>query len=569
MKRIQQLDPFLSNQIAAGEVIERPASVIKELVENSLDAGSTQIEIDVTGGGIHHLSVRDNGHGIEKEDLSLALARHATSKLYTLQDLMKITSLGFRGEALASIASVSRCRLLSCVSGKQAWQIQYVDGREQIMPVAHPIGTTVEVQELFYNVPVRRKFLKSPKTEFHAIEEVVKRLALSHPEVGFRLRNHQRQVRFYPGVGDRLEYRIQKVLGRSFYEHAVFTSAEKEGLSLKAWIARDHLLRSSERCYVFVNQRMVKDRLLMHAIREVYHEAIGEQALKPHFVLYLTVDPEAIDVNVHPTKQEVRFSQPRLVHDFVTYCVRGALGKEERERHTFEPESTACSRAQESIAERPYPSSDLLERKLPYTILDHTKVAFGKEEERKIFSSESVIRSREREVVAEVTCSSELLTRTASYAILEESEGLRIISLEAIKGDLLKSYFEEKASAERKHLLFPLRLEKKEAFQVIASHMSQCLALGFTFSIEGEVLFLLAVPALLADKVEAALEALLQACESRKEESVFVESFCKALPVTCLRFMPETLFHAFLEREKARFPLLAYTQLEALETVPS
>ncbi|MDZ7871469.1 MAG: DNA mismatch repair endonuclease MutL [Rheinheimera sp.] len=319
---IRLLPPQLANQIAAGEVVERPASVIKELVENSLDAGATDIHIDVEKGGSKLLRVRDNGQGIAKEELTLALSRHATSKIHDFADLAQIVSLGFRGEALASISSVSRLTLTSRPAHQDtAWQAM-AEGRDmavQIKPAAHPVGTSIEVLDLFFNTPARRRFLKSDKTEFSHIEELVKRLALSRDDVSWTLTHNGQLVRQLKAVTDDAgrQRRIQQLCGRNFAQAACSVSSQYEHMQLSGWILPAAACSAQLQCqYSYVNGRMMRDKLLNHAIRQAYAEMLAPEAL-PAFVLYLQIDPEQVDVNVHPAKHEVRFHQARLVHDFV------------------------------------------------------------------------------------------------------------------------------------------------------------------------------------------------------------------------------------------------------------
>lgn len=334
MKRIHLLSPRLANQIAAGEVVERPANIIKELVENSLDAGSTRIEIDVEQGGIKLLRIRDDGHGIPKDDLPLALSRHATSKISTLDDLEAVSSLGFRGEALASISSVSRLTMTSATApeegeAEQAWQVE-VEGREMaasVKPAAHPQGTTLEVRDLFFNTPARRKFLRTEKTEFNHVDEYFKRLALSRYDVAFSLRHNQKVIHsLRPATrGIDKEKRVAALLGPKFIDAALHIDSEAAGLGLTGWVGLPTFSRSqADMQYFFVNGRVVRDRLVAHAIKQAYRDVLyhGRQ---PAFVLYLTVDPALVDVNVHPTKHEVRFRDGRLVHDYLFRTLHKAL----------------------------------------------------------------------------------------------------------------------------------------------------------------------------------------------------------------------------------------------------
>ncbi|HFD81081.1 MAG TPA: DNA mismatch repair endonuclease MutL [Gammaproteobacteria bacterium] len=331
--RIRPLEPQLVNQIAAGEVVERPASVLKELLENSLDAGARRIEVDIEDGGKRLIRVRDDGCGIHREDLALALSRHATSKIASLEDLEQVRSLGFRGEALPSIASVSRLRLQSrTAEADRGWQVEG-DGRERTaepQPVAHPPGTTVEVRDLFYNVPARRKFLRTENTEYKHLELVVQRIALSRPEVELRVRR-QRKERYHlrPATDEqgRLE-RLRLLLGESFASELLAFDHAAAGLRLHGWIARPVFSRSqADMQFLFVNGRAVRDRLLAHALRQAYQDVLyhGRQ---PAFVLHLELDPSAVDVNAHPAKTEVRFRESRLVHDFLFRTVQQVLADE-------------------------------------------------------------------------------------------------------------------------------------------------------------------------------------------------------------------------------------------------
>ncbi|WP_192457841.1 DNA mismatch repair endonuclease MutL [Musicola keenii] len=327
---IQVLPPQLANQIAAGEVVERPSSVVKELVENSLDAGATKIDIEIERGGARLIRIRDNGSGIGKADLTLALARHATSKIATLDDLEAIVSLGFRGEALASISAVSRLTLTSRTADQtEAWQA-YAEGREMavtVKPAAHPVGTTLEVLDLFYNTPARRKFLRTEKTEFMHIDEVVRRIALARFDVAFNLHHNGKLVRQYRAATDpsQQERRLGSICGAAFLQHALAVSWQHGDLNIHGWVADPAGSRQlPEMQYCYVNQRMMRDRLLNHAIRQAYQDQLhGEQ--QPAYVLYLDVDPHQVDVNVHPAKHEVRFHQARLVHDFIYQAVMSVL----------------------------------------------------------------------------------------------------------------------------------------------------------------------------------------------------------------------------------------------------
>jgi DNA mismatch repair protein MutL len=326
---IKILPTRLANQIAAGEVVERPASVIKELVENSIDAGATDILVEIDKGGHKRMLIRDNGNGIPKEELSLALSRHATSKIEDIDDLECITSLGFRGEALASISSVSRLTLTSKTDDQaEAWQA-HCEGREmeiQLNPAAHPKGASVEVLDLFFNTPARRKFLRAEKTEFQHVEEVFKRIALSHFEVGFTLKHNGRVVHRYPAVLPELkDKRIAAVCGQAFLNSSIAVLGEYENVSVVGWCnAVGQGRGTNDLQYSFVNGRMMKDRVILHAIRQAFEGMIDSQTY-PAFVLFITMPPSELDINVHPAKHEVRFHQSRQVHDLIYKSISDAL----------------------------------------------------------------------------------------------------------------------------------------------------------------------------------------------------------------------------------------------------
>lgn len=343
MSRINLLSQRLANQIAAGEVVERPASVVKELMENSLDAGASRLEVEVEQGGIKLIKIKDDGLGIHKQDLELALSRHATSKITDLEDLENIASLGFRGEALASISSVSRLTMASKAdddasagagddSGdNSAWKV-VAEGQEMeviLSPAAHSRGTTVEVRDLFFNTPARKKFLKTEKTEFSRIDEVLKRIALSRFDVQFALTHNQRAIRkLLPAKSDQeKQRRVALVCGPAFVESSVFVEMEGQGLRLWGWVSLPTFSRSqADLQYFYVNGRIIRDKLVTHAVKQAYRDVLFH-GRHPAYVLYLELAPSAVDVNVHPTKHEVRFRDSRLVHDFLFSSLHKALAE--------------------------------------------------------------------------------------------------------------------------------------------------------------------------------------------------------------------------------------------------
>jgi len=330
-KRIHQMPHQLINQIAAGEVVERPSSVIKELLENSLDAGSTKIEIDVEQGGTKLIRITDNGSGIHKDDMALALSRHATSKIRNLDDLEHVGSLGFRGEAIPSIASISRLVISSATEGETGWQV-IGDGSDKEIeqkPAAHKTGTTIEARDLFFNVPARRKFLKTEKTEFKHLDDVVKRIALSRFDIGLTLTNNRKTVRQFRAAADRIgqEKRVADICGKNFIEQSVYVEHEAIGLKIWGWIALPTFSRSqADLQYFYVNGRMVKDRVVTHAIRQAYQDVLFH-GRHPAYILYFELDPVLVDVNAHPTKSEVRFRESRTVHDFLYRSIHDAIAK--------------------------------------------------------------------------------------------------------------------------------------------------------------------------------------------------------------------------------------------------
>ena len=332
MAAIQTLPPRLANQIAAGEVVERPASVTKELIENALDAGASRVEVEVEQGGARLIRVRDDGDGIAHDQMPLALSRHATSKIHSLDDLEAVSSLGFRGEALASISSVARLTLTSRARGEtEGWRVEAEgqDMQTRVSPAAHPQGTTVEVRDLFFNTPARRKFLRTEKTEFNHLEETLRRQALSRFDVGFTLQHNGRAVQsLRPATTERdRQQRVASLCGSQFMEHALSIDVEASGLRLQGWVALPTFSRSqADLQYFFVNGRPIRDRLVAHAVRQAYRDVLYNQR-HPAFVLYLEVDPANVDVNVHPTKHEVRFRDGRLVHDFLFRSLHRALAE--------------------------------------------------------------------------------------------------------------------------------------------------------------------------------------------------------------------------------------------------
>ena len=383
--RIRSLSERLANQIAAGEVVERPASVLKELLENSLDAGATRIGVDIEHGGGRLIRVRDDGNGIYRDDLALALERHATSKIASLEDLENVASLGFRGEALPSIASVSRLELSSCPVGEQSgWTLTgdalAAHGTQAApLPTPHPQGTTVSVRDLFYNTPARRKFLRTEKTEYRHLEGVFKRAALSRFDCAFSLRHNGRDSYSLPAATNDAESgrRVAKLCGAAFLDRAHVLSFEASDLELGGWIGGPGYSRAmSDLQYFFVNGRMVRDNLLRHAVRHAHAQvhaqahaqaqahdgfahSVAESGRQPAYVLYLNISPSQVDVNVHPSKHEVRFRDARSVHDFIVRSLRQALlpGSESLDASSQEAVFSSYSHQGSGAGLRPSPTT--------------------------------------------------------------------------------------------------------------------------------------------------------------------------------------------------------------------
>ena len=319
-QRIHKLSTALANQIAAGEVIQRPASVVKELLENSLDAGATEIKLDIKKGGRLLISIQDNGHGIHPDDLLLALAQHATSKLNSQTDLGRINTLGFRGEALSSIASVSRLKLASRIANEEhGWAIDVTQGDvlSEQAPIGMVVGTSVEVRDLFFNTPARRKFLRTDNTEFYHIREIVRRVALSRYDVSFHLKHNNKTILQCSGKQNNFAERAQAIFGKIFLANSFELNYERNGLRLWGWFGHPEIARNQvDQQYFYLNGRVIRDKQVNHAIRMASQDHLytGKHAV---YVLFLEMDVSHVDVNVHPAKHEVKFHQARDVHDFV------------------------------------------------------------------------------------------------------------------------------------------------------------------------------------------------------------------------------------------------------------
>jgi len=505
---IQQLPGHLINQIAAGEVVERPASVVKELVENSLDAGASDIHIDILAGGGKLIRVRDNGGGIDKAELALALARHATSKINSLEDLEAVVSLGFRGEALPSIASVARLLLVSRAAGTDAaWQVEADGGQiTSPLPAAHPQGTTVEVHDLFYNTPARRRFLRTERTEFGHIEKWLRRLALSRPDVAFTLTHNRRAVLQLPaaGAGEQRLRRVAKICGDALAEQALYLEHETEGIALSGWIGLPTYNRSQpDQQYWFVNGRSINDKTLSHAARHAYRDVLFHGRF-PAYVLSLTMDPTAVDANAHPAKHEVRFRDGRRVHGVVSQAIEAALSETRPGRHAAAPASIVgySGSTQHSM---PLPTSGragagaVRESLAGYDILSGSAAALRLDAEPGDIPPLGFA----------------LAQLSGVYILAENSDGLIVVDMHAaherITYEKLKRSFEDKALV-RQPLLVPVSIAVAESEADLVEHSAAALQqIGLLIDRAGPTSLLVReVPALLkGTDVESLLRELL------------------------------------------------------------
>jgi len=504
---ILQLPDHLINQIAAGEVVERPASVVKELVENSLDAGASNVQVDIAAGGQKLIRIRDNGAGIAREELELALSRHATSKISSLDDLEAVASLGFRGEALPSIASVARLALCSKLPGESsAWQVEADNGAIGApRPAAHPTGTTVEVHDLFYNTPARRRFLRTERTEFGHIEKWIRRLALSRPDVAFTMTHNRRavlQLAVATTDDERLQ-RLAKICGEAFADQAVFLEHETEGVALAGWIGLPTFNRSQpDMQYWYVNGRSISDKTLTHAVRHAYRDVLFHGRY-PAYVLAITMDPAGVDANAHPAKHEVRFRDGRRIHGVVSQAVEVALSDTHPGGHATPPASIAQGFAQIQRA-MPLPTSNR-----PGTGAVRESLAAYGALAGAIAASDATIDGEHAHIpplgfaVAQIG---------GVYVLAENEQGLIVVDMHAaherILYEKLKHGFDDKAVV-RQPLLVPttVKVAQSEADLVeLSSHVLE--GLGLVIDRSGPTsLVVREVPALLKN---ADAEALLR-----------------------------------------------------------
>lgn len=559
---IQILPARLANQIAAGEVVERPASVVKELVENSLDAGATRIEIDIEKGGAKCIRVKDNGKGVCKDQLTLALSRHATSKISHLDDLEAIVSLGFRGEALASVSSVSRLTFTSKPADQeQAWQA-IAEGRDMqvnIQPAAHPQGTTVEVLDLFFNTPARRRFLKTEKTEFQHIDELIRRIALSCFEISFVLKHNGKIIRQYRGAQtqSQKEKRLASICSDSFVKGAVHFQSRDNDLQISGWISDRLSPRTSPDVqYCYINGRMIRDKLINHAIKQVYSYALPEGKF-PGYVIYIECNPEQVDVNVHPSKHEVRFHQARWVHDFIVSALSETLNQAplsdepaltQTVEHAYRPPEISTTGASQSHAQPTRQSSFSggghsggyskpgIDSKQVNAYCD-----FVSEAHQPIAAPENRQQSPAAlgQIVSLISGDYALLKLNAGQQLLNSSSPILVLSL--TRADALvkqTQLFEAWSNGEviAQPLLLPVRIQLEDGLLQTCSAFQQLFErLGFAFKIQGNKLIISKVPALLRQaplaKIFPALLDYLEPADKQMSEAQ-VNDFCVFLVKT-------------------------------------
>ncbi len=514
--QIRQLPDTLINQIAAGEVVERPASVVKELVENALDAGARRIEIDLEEGGIRLIRIRDDGGGIPAGELPLAIARHATSKITSLDDLEAVATLGFRGEALPSIASVSRFTLSSRREGSRHGAALHVEGGRagEVLPKSHPTGTTVEVRDLFFNVPARRKFMRAERTELGHIEEWLRSLALARPDVELRVSHNGKPSRRWKGEGDLLsEVRLHEALGEEFAKNTLRIDHAGAGLRLQGWIAQPSYNRASaDQQYLYVNGRSVRDRSIAHAVKQAFADVLfhGRQ---PAYVLFLELDPRGVDVNVHPAKHEVRFRDARLVHDFVYRTLHAALA--ETRAGAMEDAAPAV----QSIVGHAGPSA---------WAMPQSNLALRVDEQR---GADAALYSAPAQVLPQASDEAApplgyaIAQLHGIYILAENADGLIVVDMHAaherIGYEKLKSAHDGEG-LRTQPLLVPMTVAVAEREAEVAEREAETLAqLGFEVTRNGpQSLALRSVPALLADgEVEGLLRDVLADLREHGETS--------------------------------------------------
>jgi DNA mismatch repair protein MutL len=493
---IKVLDSQLVNQIAAGEVIERPSSVVKELIENALDAGATSIHVDIEQGGSKLIRIRDNGCGIRKQDLLLALSSHATSKISLFEDLDSLTTLGFRGEALASISSVARLNLTSKTQDSgAAWKVSVagtINGAT-LAPAPHPQGTTVEVRDLFFNTPVRKKFLRTAATEFSHIEEIFRQIALSRPDVQLTLTHNGKEILFLKTAQTlrEIEARVAAIFGDEFLKHSLTIETKAVGLDLTGWVSEPTFSRSqADLQYYYVNGRIVRDKYISHAVKQAYQDVIFH-GRHPVILIYLAIDPAQVDVNVHPAKSEVRFRESRLVHDFIYQSLHNVL---------------AGGKLKVAAPSTSY--GNYVERKQDFIEIQAQQEKFvtaPQLESQNVYASMVSLQPSSEEIITQVTSlplGSALTQLHDTFIVAKNDDGLILVDMHAaherVNYEKLKNSFYSSA-IEQQILLLPIDVRLHAAAIAFLEHNDQMLQrFGFDYVITGpETIAIHAVPSLL------------------------------------------------------------------------
>ncbi|MXP67675.1 DNA mismatch repair endonuclease MutL [Pantoea sp. Aalb] len=520
----------LANQIAAGEVIDRPSSVVKELVENSLDAGATHIEIDIKKGGSKLIHIRDNGCGIPKDELSIALSRYATSKIASIDDLENIMSFGFRGEALSSISSVSRLILTSNTAYQnEAWQT-YSEGRDMqviVKPAAHPIGTSLDVLDLFYNTPARRRFLCSEKTEFQHIKEVIKRIALTSFNVSLVLTHNGKLISKYNAVNHdtKIESRLSLICGKNFIQNALRIDWHHNDLSLNGWIADPNSWNKIPNIqYCYVNKRIVRNKLFKHAIHQAYQIQIRDNNHPPSYVLYLNINPRDINVNVHPAKHEIKFHQSRLVHDFILQSIINALQTNSPTDYTFYLKSI---RNLQSAGDNQFIQPVILSINdkensfLPLSIEKNKEL--NNEQNSSILKKDINHNINQKNQLPVETFGRVLHVFDSRYALLEKKDSLKLLSL-SVANRFLKytQIFPGKGQLKSKPLIIPILLKITDhKIELINIHSAILNLIGIDLQVEKQHLILRAVPIpLLKQNLKKLIEEMLNYLAHQQNVSI-------------------------------------------------
>ena len=499
MREIIQLDDQLINQIAAGEVIERPASLLKELLENSMDAAATRIDVQIDRGGLKRIVVSDDGVGIAQHQLKLALCRHATSKLRKIEDLFRVDTLGFRGEALPSIAAVSRMKVTSAVTGQDSGYMLSVQGgstASETVPCAHVQGTTVEVEDLFFNTPARRKFLRTEKTEFNHCDRVIRKLALSHFDIAFRFSHNGKVIYSLAAAKSDLEKekRIAALCGKSFAGQSIFLQDEVEIMGLSGWIALPTFSRSQrDMQYFFVNGRAVNDNLVSHAIRRAYSDVLYH-GRHPAYVLYLNIKPDLVDVNVHPAKSEVRFRESRAVHDYLYRTIHRAIAlitPDQGEVALPRPKNAAAEASGFGSAagygSRPVQQN--IKMMVEEQIQAYNALAGTPTDDKFVESAPDLInRATEEQPVPPLGYA--IAQLKGIYILAENNDGLIMVDMHAaherITYEALKTQF-DRQSVVTQPLLVPMQLHLSNAeVKAVEAHLQQLGDFGFDIDILGE-----------------------------------------------------------------------------------